>query len=95
MWLVARALTPCNSGLHVLCTGTLAWLSEMPGNADSSRQACFTNQDADTQGEGLAQGGSRPQTRRPPVPSFSVYQPKGALVGAGRGGELVAVWWCL
>lgn len=95
MWLAARALTPCNSGLHLLHTGTLAWLSEVPGNAVSSLQACFTNQDADTQREGLAQGGAKLQTRRPPVPSFSDFQPKGALEGAGRGGELVAVWWCL
>ena len=84
MWLVARALTPCNSGLHLLCTGTLAWLSEMPGNAVSSQQACFTNQDADTQGEGLAQGGSRPQTRRPPVPSFSINR---KVPWRGQAGE--------
>lgn len=37
------------------------------------------------EGEGLAQGGARPQTWRPPVPSFSDYQPKGTLEGqAGK-----------
>lgn len=84
---MARALTPCNYGLHLL--GTLwPWLCEVPGAAVSSLQACCTNQDADAQErvKSLLRVEPDPRPGSLPFPSFSNFKLKGTQerVGAGR-----------